>query len=89
MLKATVVYARQGDFIILNSVGEWFIGVLIPNFNSNSHFDISRYYTPIGQDLNHIREPYDYFRQLADDIRRNPNAFSHREVHNFDIDEVR
>ena len=60
-------------------------GSLSPNFYKNSHFDISKYYVLLDEDIKHISDPENYFVNLASDIRQTPDAFAHREVHYLTI----
>ena len=85
MSETNVVYTRQGDFILLRSSDGYFIGVLIPSFYKNSHFDISKYYVLLDEDIKHISDPDNYFVNLASDIRQTPDSFAYREVHNLTI----
>jgi len=84
-LENIVIYTRQGDFILLQVSGRFFIGVLSLNFYKNSHFDISKYYVLLDEDIKHISDPENYFVNLASDIRQTPDAFAHREVHYLTI----
>ncbi|MGC0869011.1 hypothetical protein RM155_11765 [Pantoea agglomerans] len=84
MIEAKVVKSRQGDFNLLRSGSEWFIGVLIPNFYPNSHFDISKIFILDENDLLHEGD-LDYLIRLAESIRNDWTRFSDREVNNIKV----
>jgi len=81
MIEAKVVKSRQGDFNLLRSDSEWFIGVLIPNFYPNSHFDVSKIFILDENDLLN-KNDFDYLIRLAESIRKDWTKFSDREVKN-------
>lgn len=84
MIEAKVVESRQGDFNLLRSGSEWFIGVLIPNFYPNSHFDVSKIFILDENDLLH-KDDFDYLIRLAESVRKDWAKFSDREVKNIKV----
>ncbi|MGG6111411.1 hypothetical protein QNH99_09115 [Pantoea allii] len=84
MIEAKVIKSHAGDFILLQ-VGEgWYIGVLFPNFNPNSHFDISKKITLNENDILE-KENFEYLMNLAADIRKSWGKYSDREVKNIKV----
>lgn len=84
MIEAKVVKSRQDDFNLLRSGSEWFIGVLIPNFYPNSHFDVSKIFTLDENDLLH-KDDFDYLIRLAGSVGKDWAKFSDREVKNIKV----
>lgn len=79
MIEANIVKRRAGDFILMQSDQNWYIGVLIPNFYANSHFDVSKNFILIEHDIE-SKDDFDYLIKLAETIRKNVAEFSNREV---------
>lgn len=84
MIEAKVVKSRQGDFNLLCSGNEWFIGVLIPNFYPNTHFDVSKIFILDENDILH-KDDFDYLIRLAESVRKDWVSFSDREVENIKV----
>ena len=84
IIEAKIVKSRQGDFNLLRSDSKWFIGVLIPNFYPNSHFDISKVFVLDENDLLH-RDDFDYLISLAGTIRKDWTNFCDREVKDIKV----
>ena len=79
MIEANIVNCRAGDFVLMQSDHNWYIGVLIPNFYANSHFDVSKNFTLTEHDIEN-KDDFDYLIKLAETIRKNVVKFSDREV---------
>ncbi|EMH4163191.1 hypothetical protein RJ498_002456 [Pluralibacter gergoviae] len=84
MIEAKKIVSRQGDFILVESDGIYYIDVLIPNFYPNSHMDVSKTFV-----LNDIDEKnkdnMDYLISLAEKIRKEWTEYADREVSNVKI----
>jgi len=50
-----------------------------PNFYPNSHLDVSKDFLLTGQDISHS-DDIEYFKILAERIRKNWKVFAEREV---------
>lgn len=68
----------------MQSEDKWYIGVLIPNFYPNSHFDVSKDFVLNSNDVQH-KDDIDYLIQLAEEIRKDWTKFSYREVKDIKI----
>ncbi|NUU67679.1 hypothetical protein HQN64_16395 [Enterobacteriaceae bacterium BIT-l23] len=84
MIEAKVIVSHRGSFVLMQSEDKWYIGVLIPNFYPNSHFDVSKDFVLNSNDVQH-KDDIDYLIQLAEEIRKDWTKFSYREVKDIKI----
>lgn len=84
MIEARIIKFRGGDFILMQSGEDFYIGVLFPNFYPNSHFDISKKFILNESDILE-KENFEYLMNLAADIRKDWKKYSHREVKDIKV----
>ncbi|MFV9686052.1 hypothetical protein ACNY67_04065 [Pantoea sp. KXB45] len=79
MSDGTLIFVSKGNYAVLQTNEGFVVSVLFPNFYKNSHFDVSKDFLLDIDSLIKARD-FEALDRLADDIRKNYNAYKPKEV---------
>lgn len=79
MSDGFLIFVSKGNYAVLQTNKGLVMSILFPNFYKNSHFDVSKAFLLDIEALIKARD-FEALDGLADDIRKNYNAYKSHEV---------